>query len=75
MKWVIRVVPLLALPILLGCPVPSGGILEVTARVVSLQVGEEAEVPVTVSKADGSADTVSVSCSNDCVTPTVGPDH
>jgi len=75
MKWVIRVVPLLALPILLGCPVPSGGILEVTARVVSLQVGEEAEVPVTVSKADGSADTVSVSCSNDCFTATVGPDH
>jgi hypothetical protein len=75
MKWLARALPCLVLSVMAGCPVPAGdGVLEVTARVVSLQVGEEAALPITACKADGGADTVSVCCSSGCVWAAVNPD-
>ncbi len=77
MKWIIRAL-FFTLFVLVGCRQPggpsspaAGAVLQVAARVVSVQVGQQAVLQVTACKPDGSADGISVTCSNGCAAATV----
>ncbi len=77
MKWIPRIAPFIVISILAGCPEPvqpaGDAILEVAARIVSVQVGEQATLPFTACKPDGSPDGISAVCSNGCAAVTVNP--